>query len=89
LAKLYYAQGEELMKKEHYADAFKVYYKGYQLDSKNRNLLERVAWLEQMASKFLRNDPGCESAQLAADITIPKSGVNKRAQEMLLDYNCL
>ena len=89
LAKLYYTQGEELMKKEHYADAFKVYYKGYQLDSKNRNLLERVAWLEQMASKFLRNDPGCESAQLAADITIPKSGVNKRAQEMLLDYNCL
>lgn len=89
LAKLYYNQGEDYMKKEHYADAFKVYYKGYQYDSKNRNLLERIAWMEQMASKFLRNDPGCESARLAADITIPKSGVNKRAQEMLLDYNCL
>ncbi len=88
LAKLYFNQGEEFMKKEHYADAFKVYYKGYRYDSKNRNLLERLAWMEQKASQFLRSDPGCESARLAADITIPKSGVNKRAQEMLLDYNC-
>lgn len=88
LAKIYYTQGQEFMKKEHYAEAFKVYYKGYQYDSKNRDLLKQIAWMEQMASKFLRNDPGCESARLSASITIPKSGVNRRAEEMLLDYNC-
>ena len=87
LAKIYFDQGQEFMKKEHYADAFKVYYKGYKYDSKNRDLLKQIAWMEQMASKFLR-DPGCESARLAADITIPKSSINKRAQDMLIDYNC-
>ncbi|MDR0966833.1 MAG: FHA domain-containing protein [Myxococcales bacterium] len=89
LAKIYFTQGEDFMKKEFYGEAFKAYYTGYQYDAKNRDLLKQIAFMEQKASQFLRQDPGCETARLSASITIPKSGVNKRAEEMLIDYNCL
>ena len=87
LAKIYFDQGEDKFNKEHYAEAFKLYYKGYRYDAKNRDLLEKIAKLETIANKLLR-DPGCDNAQLAVDITIPKSGVNKRAMDMLDEYNC-
>lgn len=87
LARIYFDVGQELMAKEHYADAFKKFFQGYQYDPKNRDLLEKIAWLEAKAQNLVKEND-CGSVQLAADITMPKSSINKRAKDRMDEMGC-
>ncbi len=87
LAKVYFKIGWDLLQKGKLNEAFKAFYKGYEHDRSNSDVLLQIAGMEREARKTLR-EPSCESADFALAITIPGSGVYKRAKEMKQELGC-
>ncbi|MGI5860706.1 MAG: FHA domain-containing protein [Myxococcales bacterium] len=87
LAKVHFKIGWDLLQKGKLNEAFNAFYKGYKHDRSNQDVLLQLAGMEREARRSLR-EPSCESADFALAITIPESGVFKRAKEMKQELGC-
>ncbi len=87
LAAAYARVAGESMKKDHAAEAFAAYIKGYGYDPQNTEILTSLRKGEQTAKKML-DAGGCENATEAAAYTLDTSAFHKRALKYLEENGC-
>lgn len=82
-----YAIGEQHFKKQSYTDAFDSWYRGYQLDKNNTdimggfNKLNAVAKTKFNEAQKLSAPASCENYKLVINITMPDNQYHQKAQE--------